>query len=173
VTPDDVPRARIALGLAVASLFWGGFILAVFMHECLVDALVAAKIAFAPVHARQDQEQQGGSATYADARGRDRGRRARAQQATASCQVQRMAVRDGHQLLVTELRWKGECLASEMILPLEGLDPQGSARYSPTSAGTPCSPARVAAERTTTRRTRATCASPPPPGGRPSPTRTT
>jgi hypothetical protein len=40
------------------------------------------------------------------------------------CQLQRMEVRDGLQLLVTELRGYGTIIASEMILPLAGLDPQ-------------------------------------------------
>jgi hypothetical protein len=39
-------------------------------------------------------------------------------------QVQRMEVRDGLQLLVSELRGYGAVIASEMILPLAGLDPQ-------------------------------------------------
>ena len=39
-------------------------------------------------------------------------------------QLQRMEVRDGLQLLVSELRGYGAVIASEMILPLAGLDPQ-------------------------------------------------
>jgi hypothetical protein len=40
------------------------------------------------------------------------------------CHTQRMEVRDGMQLLVSELRGYGAVIASEMILPLAGLDPQ-------------------------------------------------
>ena len=39
-------------------------------------------------------------------------------------QLQRMEVRDGHQLLITELRGHGSVIASEMLLPIAGLDPQ-------------------------------------------------
>src|SRR3954452_7790691 len=98
------------------------------MHECLVDALVAAKIAFAPVVKTR-------TAKIKSAKGEYGYRYANLEDvieavegaltANGIAQLQRMAVRDGHQLLVTELRWKGEVIAAEMILPLEGLDPQG------------------------------------------------
>jgi hypothetical protein len=39
-------------------------------------------------------------------------------------QLQRMEVRDEHQLLITELRGHGSVIASEMLLPIAGLDPQ-------------------------------------------------
>jgi hypothetical protein len=101
------------------------------MHECLVDALVAAKVAFAPVLKTRSAKIKSGKgdfgykyASLEDVIEAVEG----ALTANGIVQVQRMAVRDGHQLLVTELRWKGEVLSSEMILPLEGLDPQGCGR---------------------------------------------
>jgi hypothetical protein len=39
-------------------------------------------------------------------------------------QLQRLEVREGQQMLITELRGYGAVIASEMILPLAGLDPQ-------------------------------------------------
>lgn len=98
------------------------------MHECLVDALVAAKVAFAPVLKTRSAKIKSGKgdfgykyASLEDVIEAVEG----ALTTNGIAQLQRMAVRDGHQLLVTELRWKGEVIAAEMILPLEGLDPQG------------------------------------------------
>jgi hypothetical protein len=101
------------------------------MHECLTDALVAAKIRFAPILKTRTAKIKSGKgdfgyryASLEDVIEAVEG----ALTENGIAQVQRMAVRDGLQLLVTELHWKNEVLSGEMVLPLEGLDPQGCGR---------------------------------------------
>jgi hypothetical protein len=94
------------------------------MHECLSDALAAAQAEFMPIRKDKVAATPKYSYPYADIADVI----AAVTPALSKhglCQVQRMAIREGQQLLLTELRFKAECLASEMILPLAGLDPQG------------------------------------------------
>lgn len=96
-------------------------------HECLDDALVAAKMEFSQVV-------KGRRATIKSNKGDFGYRYANLEDVIDAvegaltkhgiAQIQRMAVRDGLQLLVSELRRKGEVIDSEMVLPLEGLPPQ-------------------------------------------------
>lgn len=92
-------------------------------HECLSDALAAAQSEFPPII--KDKVANTPKYTYSYSDISDVIAAVTPVMARHGlCQLQRMAVRDGQQLLVTELRFKQEIVASEMILPLEGLDPQ-------------------------------------------------
>jgi hypothetical protein len=94
------------------------------MHECLSDALAAAQAEFEPILKNKTAATPKYSYPYADIADVI----AAVTPALSKhglCQMQRMAIRDGQQLLLTELRFKAECLVSEMILPIAGLDPQG------------------------------------------------
>lgn len=98
--------------------------MSVVTHECLSDALSAAqgefprilkdKIAVTPKYSYAFADISDVIAAVAPVLSRH-----------GLCQLQRFAIREGQQLLVTELRHKAECISSEMILPLAGLDPQG------------------------------------------------
>lgn len=103
-------------------------------HECLTDALAAAKIEFAPVikdkTATVKSKKEGArDYTYKYA---DLSDVIEAVEGALTkhgiVQIQRMKVRDGMQLLVSELRFKSEVVDSEMVLPIEGLGPQDCGR---------------------------------------------
>src|SRR3954465_12699264 len=96
-------------------------------HECLADALSAAqgefprilkdKIASTPKFTYNYSDIADVIAAVAPVLSRH-----------GLCQMQRLAIRDGHQILVSELMHKQESKTSEMILPIAGLDPQGVGR---------------------------------------------
>src|SRR3954468_4906709 len=92
-------------------------------HECLSDALSAAQGEFP--HILKNKVATTPKFTYAYADISDViAAVAPVLSRHGLCQLQRFAIREGQQLLVTELRHKAEVVSSEMILPIAGLDPQ-------------------------------------------------
>jgi hypothetical protein len=92
-------------------------------HECLSDALCAAQAEFPAIV----KEKVANTGKYAYAYADIADVIAAVTPVLAKhglCQLQRMAVQNGQQLLVSELRHKAESVASEMLLPIEGVDPQ-------------------------------------------------